>query len=140
MSYDLNPSSSHDLNITPNASQKLIGASPSSQTQKGPISLSSSPIEGLKSASKKSEVPTSMYLMAADNLQLSLEQKSFYSGIVKSGGTNSQVGTFEANMTPVSGVKIGGVMLDIDESAVEGEERTDQSMDGIQEILSEMKD
>ena len=81
-----------------------------------------------------------MYLMAADNLQLSLEQKSFYSGIVKSGGTNSQVGTFEANMTPVSGVKIGGVMLDIDESAVEGEERTDQSMDGIQEILSEMKD
>ena len=129
--------SSHDL--TPNASANIPQQSPSSQGEPGKIiSLSSSPIEPFK---KRSEQTHSVYLMAADNLQLSLEQKSFYSGIIGKSSTTSQIGTLDMNMTPVSGVKIGAEMLDIDESVVEeGENKVDQSMEGIKEILSEMKD
>ena len=149
---ELNQSSTRDLQLTPNPSGPIPQPSPSSQTDGShriiPISLSSSPIAPLKPATNKAgQSNQSMYLMAADNLQLSLEQKSFYSGILKS-GTGSQVGTQEISMTPVSKVgggggagEGGGEMLDIDESAVEeGDDKTEQSMDGIREILREMEE
>ncbi len=91
----------------------LVPSSPSSNAadevnKRAPVSLSSSPLQPLKPNEHTSA--SSIYLAAADHLQLSLENKSFYSGMAPKSTATSQVGgqLGELTMTPISGKEGAG--------------------------------